>query len=229
MIEVYIKSKLITKWIYSLESELADFYNFNFHTSLESLKNVLDVKLKSTIVIIDLTDTNYSLYTRNYFGNNNDIKFIGVGMKMDLENIKSLIESNIFSFLEVGTSSIELNKAIKLLKKDQVYFCDLTKDHILSELVQQIKNNNNPYQIRKPFNINKLNDRLDTTKLMGLEVEALTDKEKRVSELLAQGLSYKDIALILGVTTFAINQNAKSIYRKLKVRSRSELSFRVFN
>ena len=214
---------------YSLGAELADFYNFNIHTTLESLKNQLDIKLKPTIAIIDVTDTNYPLYTKNYFGNNSDIKFIGVGMKMDLKNIKSLIESNIFSFLEVGSSSIELNKAFKQLKKDEIYFCNLTKDHILSELVQEIKNNTNSYQIRKPSNLLDLNNSLDTTKLMGLDVEALTDKEKRVSQLLVQGLSYKDIAQILGVTTFAINQNAKNIYRKLKVRSRSELSFRVFN
>ena len=40
-------------------------------------------------------------------------------------------------------------------------------------------------------------------------------------------MTYKEIANLLGVTTFAINQNTKNIYRKLKVRSRSELSFKI--
>jgi DNA-binding NarL/FixJ family response regulator len=60
-------------------------------------------------------------------------------------------------------------------------------------------------------------------------VKALTVKEKKVSNLLSQGLSYKEIASLLGVTTFAINQNAKSIFKKLNVRSRSELSYRMLN
>jgi DNA-binding NarL/FixJ family response regulator len=60
-------------------------------------------------------------------------------------------------------------------------------------------------------------------------VKELTVKEKKVSSLLSQGLSYKEIASVMGVTTFAINQNAKSIFKKLNVRSRSELSYRMLN
>ena len=62
-----------------------------------------------------------------------------------------------------------------------------------------------------------------------LDINALTEKERKVSQLLTQGLSYKEIAQLMGVTTFAINQNTKRIYKKLSVRSRSELSFRLLN
>ena len=60
-------------------------------------------------------------------------------------------------------------------------------------------------------------------------IKPLSEKERKVSDLLAQGLSYKEIATVMGVTTFAINQNAKSIFKKLNVRSRAELSYRMFN
>ena len=62
-----------------------------------------------------------------------------------------------------------------------------------------------------------------------LDINALTEKEKKVAELLTQGLSYKEIAQLMGVTSFAINQNTKRIYKKLSVRSRSELSYRLLN
>ena len=75
MIEVYFKSKIAKNWISSIESDLDKIVEFNYHSTLESLKNELDIKMKSTIAIVDLTDSNFSLYTKNYFGNAKSIKF----------------------------------------------------------------------------------------------------------------------------------------------------------
>jgi DNA-binding NarL/FixJ family response regulator len=185
--------------------------------------------LKSTIAIIDLTDSNFSLCTKNYFGNNKNIKFIGIGTKLEIGDLRTIVDSNIDSFLEVGNSSVELIKAIKSLKNNRKYFCEQTKEQIIFELIHKFENERNDI---KSFNkiISDLSiDGLNTRKPESLKVDTLTEKEKNVTKLLTQGLSYKEIANILGVTSFAINQNAKSIYKKLKVRSRSELSFRVFN
>jgi len=228
MIEVYIKSKIVKNWISSIEADLDKIVEFNYHLTLESLKNELDIKLKSTIAIVDLTDSNFSLYTKNYFGNAKNIKFIGIGTKLEISDLKTIVDSNIDSFIEVGNSSIELIKAIKSIKNNQKYFCEQTKEQILRELIVQIENGNNEIKVLKSINSNELID-LYARKPLDLKVETLTEKEKKVTQLLTQGLSYKEIANILGVTSFAINQNAKNIYKKLKVRSRSELSYRIFN
>jgi len=228
MIEVYFKSKIVKNWISSIESDLDKIVEFNYHSTLESLKNELDIKMKSTIAIVDLTDSNFSLYTKNYFGNAKYIKFIGIGIKLEISDLKTIVDSNIDSFIEVGNSSIELIKAIKSIKNNQKYFCEQTKEQILSELIVQIENGNNEFKVFKSINSNELTD-LNARKPLDLKVETLTEKEKKVTQLLTQGLSYKEIANILGVTSFAINQNAKNIYKKLKVRSRSELSYRIFN
>jgi DNA-binding NarL/FixJ family response regulator len=228
MIEVYFKSKIVKNWISSIEADLDKIVEFNYHLTLESLKNELDIKLKSTIAIVDLTDSNFSLYTKNYFGNAKNIKFIGVGTKLEISDLKTIVDSNIDSFIEVGNSSIELIKAIKSIKINQKYFCEQTKEQILRELIVQIENGNNEIKVLKSINSNELTD-LNARKPLDLKVETLTEKEKKVTQLLTQGLSYKEIANILGVTSFAINQNAKNIYKKLKVRSRSELSYRIFN
>jgi DNA-binding NarL/FixJ family response regulator len=228
MIEVYFKSKIVKNWISSIEADLDKIVEFNYHLTLESLKNELDIKLKSTIAIVDLTDSNFSLYTKNYFGNAKNIKFIGIGTKLEISDLKTIVDSNIDSFIEVGNSSIELIKAIKSIKINQKYFCEQTKEQILRELIVQIENGNNEIKVLKSINSNELTD-LNARKPLDLNVETLTEKEKKVTQLLTQGLSYKEIANILGVTSFAINQNAKNIYKKLKVRSRSELSYRIFN
>jgi DNA-binding NarL/FixJ family response regulator len=228
MIEVYFKSKIVKNWILSIEADLDKIVEFNYHLTLESLKNELDIKLKSTIAIVDLTDSNFSLYTKNYFGNAKNIKFIGIGIKLEISDLKTIVDSNVDSFVEVGNSSIELIKAIKSLKNNQKYFCEQTKEQILRELIVQIENGNNEIKVLKSINSNELID-LNARKPLDLKVETLTEKEKKVTQLLTQGLSYKEIANILGVTSFAINQNAKNIYKKLKVRSRSELSYRIFN
>jgi len=228
MIEVYFKSKIVKNWILSIAPDLDKIVEFNYHLTLESLKNELDIKLKSTIAIVDLTDSNFSLYTKNYFGDAKNIKFIGIGIKLEISDLKTIVDSNIDSFIEVGNSSIELIKAIKSIKINQKYFCEQTKEQILRELIVQIENSNNEIKVLKSINSNELTD-LNARKPLDLKVETLTEKEKKVTQLLAQGLSYKEIANILGVTSFAINQNAKNIYKKLKVRSRSELSYRIFN
>ena len=228
MIEVYFKSKIVKNWISSIESDLDKIVEFNYHSTLESLKNELDIKVKSTIAIVDLTDSNFSFYTKNYFGSAKNIKFIGIGTKLEISDLKTIVDSNIDSFIEVGNSSIELIKAIKSIKNNQKYFCEQTKEQILSELIVQIENGNNEFKVFKSINSNELTD-LNARKPLDLKVETLTEKEKKVTQLLTQGLSYKEIANILGVTSFAINQNAKNIYKKLKVRSRSELSYRIFN
>ena len=228
MIEVYFKSKIVKNWISSIEADLDKIVEFNYHLTLESLKNELDIKLKLTIAIVDLTDSNFSLYTKNYFGNAKNIKFIGIGTKLEISDLKTIVDSNIDAFIEVGNSSIELIKAIKSIKINQKYFCEQTKEQILRELIVQIENGNNEIKVLKSINSNELTD-LNARKPLDLKVETLTEKEKKVTQLLTQGLSYKEIANILGVTSFAINQNAKNIYKKLKVRSRSELSYRIFN
>ena len=62
-----------------------------------------------------------------------------------------------------------------------------------------------------------------------ISISALTEKESKVCKLLTQGYSYKEIAEIIGYTTYTVNQKSKNIYKKLGVRSRAELSYKILN
>ena len=54
-------------------------------------------------------------------------------------------------------------------------------------------------------------------------VESLTASEKRVAKFAAEGLSNKDIAQALFVTTKTVEVHLSNVYRKLGIGSRTEL------
>jgi len=219
IINIYCKEKIIIDWYNKVKDDLDTLYNFNFHSNLNSLKNELEIKINFSIVIIDIEDENYSLFTKSYFNQHENIKFIGVGYKKGIAQVINLIENNIFSFISIEDSGLGLLKAINGARKGKPYFCDETKDYLIDCYISSMNSSNKKYFITGEGKIPN-NNNLEI-------VKELTVKEKKVSNLLTQGLSYKEIASVMGVTTFAINQMAKKIFKKLKVRSRSELSYRM--
>ena len=58
--------------------------------------------------------------------------------------------------------------------------------------------------------------------------EKLTDREKQVLDLLAQGLLYKEIAHKTGISTETVRKHVRHIYEKLQVRSRMEAVRKVY-
>lgn len=59
------------------------------------------------------------------------------------------------------------------------------------------------------------------------EVSELTEKENRVLELLAKGMSYKMIAAEYGISWHTVNGHVKKIYGKLQVNSATEAVARL--
>jgi DNA-binding NarL/FixJ family response regulator len=54
------------------------------------------------------------------------------------------------------------------------------------------------------------------------EVNALAPREKETLQRLAEGLRYKEIATLMGISLDTVRQNVRSIYAKLHVNSRTE-------
>ena len=98
IINIYCKEKIILNWFDKVKEDLNGVYNFNSHMNLNSLKNELEIKYNLSVVIIDIENINYSLFTKAYFNEHNHIKFIGVGYKKNVEQIIELFDNNIISY-----------------------------------------------------------------------------------------------------------------------------------
>jgi RNA polymerase sigma factor (sigma-70 family) len=59
------------------------------------------------------------------------------------------------------------------------------------------------------------------------ELSALTDREREVLDLLAQGLTNKEIAEKLVITTNTVKRHLKAIFEKLNVHTRSAATAKV--
>jgi len=57
--------------------------------------------------------------------------------------------------------------------------------------------------------------------------DILTKREVEIIELVCQGLTYKQIADRMYITSFTVNQHLKKVYAKMKVHSKSELISKV--
>ena len=57
--------------------------------------------------------------------------------------------------------------------------------------------------------------------------DALTPTEAEVAKLVAQGLTNREVADTLFVSPHTVNANLRRVYRKLEVRSRTELARRL--
>jgi len=55
-------------------------------------------------------------------------------------------------------------------------------------------------------------------------VQSLTDRERNVARLVAQGHTNGEVAAALAVSPKTVEANLTKVYRKLQVRSRTELA-----
>lgn len=61
-----------------------------------------------------------------------------------------------------------------------------------------------------------------------VHLQALTQREQELLQLLAQGLRYKEIAVQLSLSTDTVRTHIRNIYRKLEVQSRTEAINKVY-
>ena len=58
--------------------------------------------------------------------------------------------------------------------------------------------------------------------MMTADHERLTPRESEVLTYLSKGFTIKEIAALMGIKWFTVNDHIKSIYKKLNVSSRAE-------
>lgn len=210
-IDVYISHPTIKKWFLSTIGDIEFNHEYVLHNNLETLySSILNIKSKR-LIILDIEDQVSLEYFKTISLSFDNINVVAIGLNKPIDKIIHYFSSGFKGFIDLNFSSIELYQIINKATNNSKYLSISQQEQLLNFLTEK-------------------SDSILEGSLHGSNikhaVKALTDKEKRVCELLIKGMTYKEIANAIGVTSFTINQRVKGIYRKLDVRSRGELSFR---
>ena len=212
-IYILITNRTIKTWFNNNNLILSQILEIKHFASLKSLHSELlnkeEIALENALILLDIEDELHFDYANSIKILSKNIKLMAIGLPKDINTVKELFKNGYNGFIDITANEIDLIKSIEKIKAGKYYLPDNKVDEIIKSITEENKN--------------KLADTfLDEEKIMNL---ALTKKDQEVIDFLIKGYTYKNIAEILCLTAFAVNQRAKSIYKKCGVRSRSELSY----
>jgi DNA-binding NarL/FixJ family response regulator len=212
-INFYSESNTVRKWLSGAIQELELSGKFNSYRNLSSLSIQLDNQRNSSLVIIDFSNPNSIEICYNLLKSFDHISLVGVGTPAKVDELIKYFKAGIQAYIDLTFSTAEVYNALRKSEKG-IRFVSSSQQ---AELLDHFINNSEFIQ----------NTSLDycLTSLKSKHSN-LTRKELDVIDLLVKGLSYKEIAKVLGTSTFVVNQRLKSIYKKLQVRSRHEVSIK---
>jgi len=212
-IYILITNRTIKTWFnnnHLIQSQLFETRHFTNFKSLHSeLLNNDEIALENTLIFLDIEDDLHFDYANSIKDLSKNIKLLALGLPRDIDTVIAFLKNGYNSFIDITANEIDLIKSIEKIKAGKYYLSDNNVDEIIKSITEE--------------NINKLADTcLDDFKIRNF---SLTKKNIEVIDFLIKGYTYKNIAEILCLTAFAVNQRAKSVYKKCGVRSRSELSY----
>lgn len=213
-IDIYLSNHTVKKWFSAVIGDIALHNEYVVHSNLETLySSLLNIKTKR-VIILDIEDQISLEYFKSISLGFNNVYFIAIGINRPISSIFKLFSLGFKGFIDLNFSSIELYQIINKVSSGSRYLSNLQQEQFLDFLVENSDT------------IIVTNSTKDIGPNIRNAIKALTDKESRVCEFLIKGMTYKEIANAVGVTSYTINQRVKAIYKKLDVRSRGELSYR---
>ncbi|HTJ83280.1 MAG TPA: response regulator transcription factor, partial [Polyangiaceae bacterium] len=142
--------------------------------------------------------------TKKILAESPKVRVIGLSMSSDRRYVLEMLASGAAGYLVKNAAGEELVRAIRTVAAGQTYLSPQVSGLVVNALVQ----GPSPYPQRGA--------RTPTT--------ALSTREREVLQLLAEGLTSKDIAARLGVAVSTIETHRKQIMSKLELRSIAELT-----
>ncbi len=159
-------------------------------------------ELLPDIVIIDISMPNLNGIdaTRQIMSVCPDVKVIALSIHSNRRFVAKMLKAGAKGYILKDSLFEELSQAIKTVSSGEVFLSPKLTSMVVNTYVE----------------------RLATT--TGPESEGLTDREREVLQLLAEGKTTKQIAVELHVTNKAIEANRRNIMRKLNINNLPELT-----
>lgn len=223
IVDVYVPSKILEKRLVELLKESEIIENAFFHKSIELLMNSLMSVRRSIIIILDVDSEIHLDYFNKLNENFIDLKCISVSKSTETRNVIQIHKLGFLAHIDVEYTALDIIQALRKVSKGERYLSQSqTRDFINYVLNNEKENENMSLYNLHNDNLNGNAKDFNIIKVQNY----LTTKEKSVCEFLLKGYSYKEISDALGISTFTVNQRVRSIYRKLEVKSRAELSYK---
>lgn len=159
-------------------------------------------KIRPNIVIIDVTmpDMNGIEATRKIVTEAPGVKVIALSMHSDRRFVLGMLEAGASGYLMKDCAFDELAKAVRSVATGQTYLSPSIADVLVKGY------------------LDKVNEKLSAAR------SPLTQREREILQLLAEGQSSKEIASHLGVSVKTVETHRRNMMQKLNMRSVAELT-----
>ncbi len=159
-------------------------------------------KIKPDVIVLDISMPllNGIESTRQIIKAVPKARVIILSMHKDRQYITEALKAGALGYIAKEESFDRLVAAIKTVLKGKIYLCPDTENIVLNDFVRQLRSENS------------------TT-----SSSPLTDREREVLQLIAEGKTGKDIAGILFVSSTTIDTHRRNIMRKLGIHTTAGL------
>jgi len=159
-------------------------------------------KLSPNVIIMDVSmpDLNGIEATRKIIAGTSNIKVIALSMHSDRRFVLGMLEAGASAYLLKDCAFAELVSAIRQVAAGNTYLSPKIADVVVKGY------------------LNKVSDSSLTTRTV------LTSREREILQLLAEGLSAKEIAAHLNLSIKTIETHRRNIMEKLEIHTIAELT-----
>jgi DNA-binding NarL/FixJ family response regulator len=213
--DAHIMHPILRNWYEKTASPLRPFLEIKLHEQFSSLLRSLPQPAQeqdiTRIILLDAENDHYPEQLEQLKKTAPFAKLMVIAYPKGLTEVKSLFSKGCNACIDPGIGEAELLQILRHLQHHPYSLSSSQLNELIEDFIEE-----------KPQQLTAQGEAAHKKRISEF---TFSDKETETVEYLLKGYSYKKIAQIFGVTSFAINQRAKSIYRKAGVRSRNELSY----
>jgi len=153
--------------------------------------------LKPDIVVMDVAmpELNGIEATRRLFTNNSHIRVIALSMHKDSVYVREILRAGARGYLLKDSGADDLVKAVRAVAGGESYLSPAVSNAVLDDYRKHVTN----------------------------PIDLLTSREREVLQMLAEGKTNKEIAVVLNLSVYTVDAHRGRIMEKLNLHSINEL------